>query len=69
MAVSACGVRRTPTAKDRTEWIDIFDRTGTRVDRWRLPRDHQLIGIGVQWLYLVSRDEDDLYSLWRMRRP
>jgi hypothetical protein len=62
------GVRRTPTAKDHTEWLDIFDRTGRRVDRWRLPRDHQLIGVGVHWLYLVSRDEDDLYSLWRMRR-
>lgn len=62
-------VRRTPTAKDHTEWIDIFDRTGKRVDRWRLPRDHQLIGISTQWLYLTSRDEDDLYSLWRMRRP
>lgn len=62
-------VRRTPTAKDRTEWIDIFDRTGKRVDRWRLPRERQLIGIGAQWLYLVSRDDDDLYSLWRMRRP
>lgn len=62
-------VRRTATAKDHTEWIDIFDRTGKRVDRWRLPRDHQLIGIGAQWLYLTSRDDDDLYSLWRMRWP
>jgi hypothetical protein len=62
-------VRRTPSAKDRTEWIDIFDRSGKRVNRWRLPPDHQLIGISAKWLYLTSRDEDDLYSLWRMRRP
>lgn len=62
-------VRRIPTARVRIEWVDVFDRYGRRVDRWRLPPEHQLIGVGARWIYLTNRDDEDLFSLSRLKRP
>lgn len=58
-------VRRTPSARDHIEQLDVFDRTGRRVAIWSLPRDHRLVGVSAKWLYAVWRDGDDLERLKR----
>jgi hypothetical protein len=42
---------------------DVFDRTGTRVARYRLPADTEVIGFGTRGMYAVRTDEVGLQWL------
>lgn len=45
--------------------FDIFDRSGRRVARLRLPAGREVVGFGPGWLYAVRVDEVDLQWLER----
>ena len=52
---------------DAAEMYDVFDTTGTLVERITLPAGRTLIGFGPGLVYLVNTDEDDLQWLERYR--
>jgi len=67
---------RTWVAADGRSWVqrhqhldaeglvyDVFDRTGTRVARYRLPADTEVIGFGTRGMYAVRTDEVGLQWL------
>lgn len=49
--------------------VDVFDTSGRRVDRLRLPPHRRLLGVGRKALYLVTTDDDGLERLERYAWP
>lgn len=45
--------------------LDVFDGSGRRVARWRLPAGRELVGASDRWLYAIRRNEYDLQWLER----
>jgi len=63
-------VRRTPTMATVTVTrYDVFDRTGARVGRLRMPADQAILGFGRSTVYTVRTDEVDLQWVRRHDWP
>jgi len=63
-------VRRTPTmATVNFTRYDVFDRTGARVARIRLPAEEAILGFGASTVYTVRTDEVDLQWVRRHDWP
>ncbi|MEW5915123.1 MAG: hypothetical protein AB1762_01905 [Gemmatimonadota bacterium] len=61
-------VQRSTKAGAGGQW-DVFDATGRRIHRLRLPVGKHLAGLGVRWLYVIAIDDDGLQHLERHPRP
>lgn len=60
-------IRRTPNARvDLTEY-DLVDRTGLLTARLTMKSNERLVAFSANWVYVVTRDEDDLD--WLRRHP
>jgi hypothetical protein len=56
-------------AADAPPSCDVIDTTGRIVSRVVLPRHTRVVGFGVNSVYLVRIDDDDLEYLQRFRLP
>ena len=65
---SRAWVQRTvePTRPPR---VDVFDRSGDRVQRFDLPDGSRIVGFGFGSVYVVVRDEVDLEYVTRLQVP
>jgi hypothetical protein len=61
-------VQRSQPSSEQRPLFDVFDESGNRVKRVRLPAGRQLVGFGSGWVFAVAVDEDDLQWLERYGR-
>ncbi len=54
---------------DQPPRIDVFDQTGTRIQRFDLPMGARIVGFGDESVYVVVRDQFDLEYLTRLAVP
>jgi hypothetical protein len=61
-------VRLNQPSSERRPLFDVFDARGAKIKRVRFPAGREVVGFGLDVVYVVSIDEDDLQWLERYRR-
>ena len=62
-------VLRSGRASEKEATLDVFDRTGTLVDRMVLPARARVVGFGAGHVYIARYDDDDLMHVGRYALP
>jgi len=62
-------VRRTVAGSQPDNSYDIVDRTGTLVGTLAVGKRQRAVGFGAKWVYIVTRDADDIQRITRHRWP